>query len=62
MTDKNLITTTEAADILGVSLVRVWQMIVEGKFPDSYKFGNMWVLKRSSVEEFKRQKEEEQTK
>lgn len=50
MTDK-LITTTEAAKILGVSASRVRQFILEGRL-ESSKIGRDQLLKQSAVEDF----------
>lgn len=50
MTDK-LITTAEAAEILGVSASRVRQFILEGRL-ESTKVGRDQLLKQSDVEDF----------
>ncbi len=50
MTDR-LITTTEAAEILGISTSRVRQFIIDGRL-QSTKLGRDQFLKQADVEDF----------
>jgi excisionase family DNA binding protein len=51
--DDDLISTQQAAEILGISLARVHQLIKDGRLPAT-KFGErlrgMWLIRRADLE------------
>jgi excisionase family DNA binding protein len=47
----NLLTTAQAAEILGVSTRRVQAMIKDGLLPKSQKIGRDWLLDEKEVRE-----------
>jgi len=48
---KNFITTTEAGILLGVTRVRVWQLIQDEKIP-AMLVGNTYLIKPSDVRKY----------
>ena len=46
-------TTAEAANHLGVTEGRVRQLLGEGEFPSSQKWGTAWMLVREEVDSYK---------
>jgi excisionase family DNA binding protein len=40
--ETNTTTTQKAANLLGVSLRRVHQLVEEGRFPNAYKYNGWW--------------------
>jgi excisionase family DNA binding protein len=58
----NLISVTEAASILGVSTVRIRQMITEGVIKSARKIGRNYVIRLDEIEKLhKRRVAKEQT-
>ena len=54
--DSDLITTVEAADILGVTAKTAWEWIKRGKLP-GHHYGNSYLTTRASVLKFKANKD-----
>ena len=52
---KDFLTTSEAAQILGVNRSRVLQFILNGRLP-AQKFGWQWMIKRQDLEKLKNRK------
>jgi hypothetical protein len=40
--ETNTTTTQKSADLLGVSLRRVHQLVEKGRFPNAYKYNGNW--------------------
>lgn len=53
---KDYCTTTEAADLLGIRLNSVINLIKEGRLRGSIKVGNSWLVFKPSIEEYYRNK------
>lgn len=59
MSDRQRLTTQEAADIAGVSDAYIRQLLIEGRKLHGEKFGRQWVIARSELERWLRVRERE---
>jgi excisionase family DNA binding protein len=46
----NILTTRQAALMLGISLRRLMALLAEGKLPGSYKVGLIWQIPQAAIE------------
>ena len=58
-TDKQLLTTQEAAEIAGLTDARIRQLLIEDTKLHGEKFGPVWMIRRSELERWLRQREQE---
>lgn len=49
---EKLYSTTEAAEVLGISARRVAVLCVEGRFPGAQKIGNTWAIPESAIRNY----------
>ena len=52
--EKKLISVKEAAEILGLTRIRVAVLCKQGRFSGAEKIGSVWIIPRESVENFTR--------
>ncbi len=52
MTDKKLLSVTEACKIMGLGRSQVLRLCNQGRLADAQKIGNTWVIPRASVESY----------
>ena len=52
--EKKLISVKEAAQILGLTRIRVAVLCKQGRFHGAEKIGSVWIIPRESVESFTR--------
>lgn len=49
---EKLYSTTEAAEVLGISARRVSVLCVEGRFPGAQKIGKTWAIPESAIQNY----------
>ena len=52
--EKNLLSVKEAAQILGLTRIRVAVLCKQGRFHGAEKIGSVWIIPRESVDSFTR--------
>ena len=52
--ERNLISVKEAAQILGLTRIRVAVLCKQGRFKGAEKIGSVWIIPRESVNNFVR--------
>lgn len=54
--ESDFLSTLEVAEVLGVTVGRVRQLLNEGRLPGARKFGRDWMIPRESLENVKNRK------
>ena len=52
--ERDYIDGVEAAELLGLSMIRVRELCQQGRFNGAFKFGRSWIIPRSAVLSFQR--------
>ena len=52
MTEKLTISIVEAAEMIGISRSKAYDLVRQGKFPGAFRLGNRIIVSRNKLEEF----------